>query len=278
MTDSFSVVAVRYGTLETTLADAYYRWSAYGEPDGPARLDYYFWILRSDDETILVDTGFHPEAGARRGRTTLIEPAEAMAQLGIGAESVSRVLLTHLHYDHTGNLDVLPDAELLVPAIELDFWLSPMGQRGQFAGLVEAAELERVRAAEAEGRVRRLIGGEEIAPDVHAVHLGGHSPGQMALAIFGERAPVILASDAAHFYDELDHERPFAVIADLAEMYEGYDTLRELAGAEGHIVPGHDPAVMQRYPRTEGDFAVRIRPPSTPAPGMRPPGGETPWA
>ena len=259
MTDSFSIVAVRYGTLETTLADAYYRWSAYGEPDGPARLDYYFWILRSDDETILVDTGFHPEAGARRGRTTLIEPAEAMAQLGIGAESVSRVLLTHLHYDHIGNLDVLPDAELLVPAIELDFWLSPMGRRGQFAGLVETAELERVRAAEAEGRVRRLVGGEEIAPDVHAVHLGGHSPGQMALAIFGEGAPVILASDAAHFYDELNRERPFAVIADLAEMYEGYDTLRELAGAEGHIVPGHDPALMDRYPRVDGEFAVRIR-------------------
>jgi glyoxylase-like metal-dependent hydrolase (beta-lactamase superfamily II) len=259
MTESFSVVAVRYGTLETTLADAYYRWSAYGEPDGPARLDYYFWILRSDAETILVDTGFHPEAGARRGRTTLIEPAEAMAQLGIGAETVSRVLLTHLHYDHTGNLDVLPRAELLVPAIELDFWMSPMGRRGQFAGLVEAAELERVRAAEAEGRVRRLIGGEEIAPDVHAVHLGGHSPGQMALAIFGEGPPVILASDAVHFYDELDNERPFAVIADLAEMYEAYDTLRELAGAEGHIVPGHDPALMERYPRLDGDFAVRIR-------------------
>jgi glyoxylase-like metal-dependent hydrolase (beta-lactamase superfamily II) len=259
MTDSFSVVAVRYGTLETTLADAYYRWSAYGEPDGPARLDYYFWILRSDDETILVDTGFHPDAGSRRGRTTLIAPAEAMARLGIGAETVSRVLLTHLHYDHTGNLDVLPDAELLVPAVELDFWLSPMGRRGQFAGLVETGELERVRAAEAEGRVRRLIGGEEIATDVHAVHLGGHSPGQMALAILGEGPPVILASDAAHFYDELDNERPFAVIADLAEMYEAYDTLRELAGAEGHIVPGHDPGLMERYPRVDGEFAVRIR-------------------
>jgi glyoxylase-like metal-dependent hydrolase (beta-lactamase superfamily II) len=255
------VTAVRYGTLETTLGDVYYRYSAYGEPDGPARLDYYFWIVRDVDngETILVDTGFHPDAGRRRGRTCLIEPAEAMAALGITPDTVSRVVLTHLHYDHTGNLDVLPDAELLVPAIELDFWLSPMGQRGQFAGLVETAELERVRAADAEGRVRRLIGGEEIAPDVHAVHLGGHSPGQMALAIFGEGTPVILASDAAHFYDELNRERPFAVIADLAEMYEGYDTLRELAGAEGHIVPGHDPGLMERYPRVDGEFAVRIR-------------------
>jgi glyoxylase-like metal-dependent hydrolase (beta-lactamase superfamily II) len=259
MTDSFSVVAVRYGTLETTLADAYYRWSAYGEPDGPARLDYYFWILRSDDETILVDTGFHPEAGARRGRTTLIEPAEAMARLGIGPETVRRILVTHLHYDHTGNLDVLPDAELLVPAIELDFWLSPMGRRGQFAGSMEEAELEYVRMAEAEGRVRRLLGGEEIAPGVHAVRVGGHTPGQMVLAVFADGVPpVVLASDAVHFYDELENERPFAVIANLAEMYEAYDIVRELAGADGHVVPGHDPEVMERYPRADHEFAVRI--------------------
>jgi glyoxylase-like metal-dependent hydrolase (beta-lactamase superfamily II) len=262
MAEPWTVIAARYGTLETTLREAYYRWEAYGEPDGPARLDYFFWVLRRGDETILVDTGFHPDAGRRRGRTTLIEPAEAMARLGISAATVSRVVITHLHYDHTGNLDVLPDAELLVPAIELDFWLSPMGARGQFAGSVEEDELERVRAAQAAGRVRRLVGGEEIAPGVHAVHLGGHTPGQMALAVFGDGAPpVVLASDAVHFYDELEQERPFAVIADLAEMYEAYDTLRELAGAEGRILPGHDPEVMERYPRVDGpagDFAVRI--------------------
>jgi glyoxylase-like metal-dependent hydrolase (beta-lactamase superfamily II) len=257
MTEAWTVVAARYGTLETTLSEAYYRWEAYGEPDGPARLDYFFWLLRSPSETILVDTGFHPDAGARRKRTTLIEPATAMERLGIDSSTVKRILVTHLHYDHTGNLDVLPDAELLVPAIELDFWLSPMGRRGQFAGLAEESELAYVREAEAAGRVTRLVGGEEIAPGVHAVHVGGHAAGQMVVAIFGD-PPVILASDAVHFYDELADERPFAVIADLPEMYEAYDIVRELAGAEGHIVPGHDPGVMDRYPRV-ADFAVEIR-------------------
>jgi glyoxylase-like metal-dependent hydrolase (beta-lactamase superfamily II) len=256
---------VRYGTLETTLADAYYRYAAYGEPNGPARLDYYFWILRDadDGETILVDTGFDPEAGRRRGRTCLIEPAEAMAALGVMPDTVSRVMLTHLHYDHTGNLDVLPEAELLVPALELDFWHGPLARRPQFADTVEQSELDRLRDAEAAGRVRRLIGGEELADGVHALHLGGHSPGQMALAIFGTGAGVVLASDAVHFYDELERDRPFAVIADLAEVYEAYDTLRELAGGPGsHLIPGHDAAVMERYPRVEGPasaFAVEIR-------------------
>jgi len=262
MAETWSVVAARYGMLETTRGDLYYRWQAYGEPDGPARMDYFFWVLRSERETILVDTGFHPVAGARRGRTCLIEPAQAMALLDLDPDTVTRILVTHLHYDHTGNLDRFPDAELLIPAVELDFWLGPLGRRGQFAHAVEEAELDVIRSAVDDGRVTRLIGGEEIAEDVHAVHLGGHSPGQMALAVFGTRPGVILASDAVHFYEELEQDRPFGVIANLAEMYEGYDTLRELAGDGGHIVPGHDPEVMERYPRIEGaagEFAVEVR-------------------
>jgi glyoxylase-like metal-dependent hydrolase (beta-lactamase superfamily II) len=251
----WTVIAARYGTLETTRSDAYYRWSAYGEPDGPQRLDYFFWVVRGDGETILVDTGFDPAVGARRGRTCLVEPAEAMEQLDVSAATVSRILLTHLHYDHTGNLDRFPDAELLVPALELDFWLGPLGRRGQFAESVEEAELDIVRAAVDDGRVRRLEGGEEIADGVRAIVLGGHSPGQMAVVAPG----TILASDAVHFYEEIERERPFAVIADLAEMYEAYDTLRAFPG---RLVPGHDPAVMTRYPSVEGPagaFAVEIR-------------------
>jgi glyoxylase-like metal-dependent hydrolase (beta-lactamase superfamily II) len=263
MASGWGVTAVRYGTLETTRSDAYYRYQAYGEPDGPQRLDYFFWIVRRPDETILVDTGFDPEVGRRRGRTCLIEPAAAMAQLGVGPETVSRVVVTHLHYDHTGNLDLFPDAELLVSAREVDFWLGPLARRPQFAHSVEAAELGVILAAIDAGRVRRLDGGEEIADGIHAVLLGGHSPGQIALGIDAREGWVVLASDALHFYEELERDRPFGVVADLAEMYEGYDTLRELSGAPGaHLVPGHDAEVMTRYPRVEGpagEFAVEIR-------------------
>src|SRR4051794_9420548 len=168
MSSGWSVLAVRYGTLETTRSEAYYRYQSYGEADGPQVLDYYFWILRRGDETILVDTGFDPDVGRGRGRTCLIEPAQAMAALRVGPETVSRVVLTHLHYDHTGNLDLFPDAELLVASRDLDFWLGPLARRPQFAHAVEAEVLGPVLAAVHAGGGGPPAGRGEIGAGGHA--------------------------------------------------------------------------------------------------------------
>ena len=73
------------------------------------------------------------------------------------------------------------------------------------------------------------------------------------LVVEAAGGPVILASDATHYYEEVELERPFEVLVDLEEMYEGYATLRELAARPGAVlVPGHDPAVCRRFPSDDG--------------------------
>ena len=97
-------------------------------------------------ETIVVDCGFDPEVGARRGRTCLCAPLEALRALGVEPESVSTVVVTHLHYDHIGNLAAFPAATLIVPRRELDFWTGPIAARFQFA-LARRAARDRARRA-----------------------------------------------------------------------------------------------------------------------------------
>jgi hypothetical protein len=80
---TYEVLAVRYGTLTARKSDLYYRYESYGEPDGDASMAYYFWVLRGAGTTILVDTGFDPEAAARRGRTCLVPPLDALAGLAL---------------------------------------------------------------------------------------------------------------------------------------------------------------------------------------------------
>jgi glyoxylase-like metal-dependent hydrolase (beta-lactamase superfamily II) len=221
-------------------------------------MDYFFWVLRGPDETILVDTGWNPEVAALRGRSLHIAPSEAMERLGVRSDTVSRVVLTHLHWDHTGNVDRFPEAELIVQERELDFWGSPMGLRTQFAAHAERSDVDHVLRADRDGRVRRLRGEAELAPGLEARLVGGHSPGQTILLVETASGPVVLASDAIHYYEEMERDWPCSLLVDVAETYTGYDLLRELEAGGRRIVAGHDPLVMERFPRLEGDLGELV--------------------
>jgi glyoxylase-like metal-dependent hydrolase (beta-lactamase superfamily II) len=252
---TYEVVALRYGTCVTRRAQCFLGYELYREGDAPQQMDFFLWVVRNAETTIVVDTGFDPHVAERRTRTCLIPPAEALVFAGVPPAAVEHVVLTHLHYDHIGNLGAFPRASFEVQGSELDFWDGPYAGRGQFAALVEPAELAAIQSAARAGRIRRLEGDSVIAPGVMALWTGGHTPGQQIVVVRGARSVVVLASDALHFYEELDGDRPFAVLSDLAEVYAGYDLLRELAGMGATIVPGHDPAVLDRFPRMPGRLA-----------------------
>lgn len=249
----YEIVAVRYGTFASRKSALYLHWDAYGEPDQDERLDYFFYLLRHGDETIVLDTGFHPDSGARRGRTCLRQPRDALADLGIDPGSVSRVIVSHLHYDHVGNLNLFPAARVHVPDRELAFWTSEVARRPQFSRHVDPATIVQLTKLEREHRVERYDGTGELAPGIRSITVAGHSPGQQVFVVETAHVPVVLASDAVHLYDELENNRPFAIVVNLIEMYEAYDLLRGLERQLGAVVvPGHDPRVAERFKSVSG--------------------------
>jgi glyoxylase-like metal-dependent hydrolase (beta-lactamase superfamily II) len=262
LTVKYEVIAVRYGTLVARRSALYLHWEAYGEPDGEERLDYFFYLLRHAGDTIVLDTGFHPEAGERRGRTCLRAPRDALTDLGIDPSDVSRVIVSHLHYDHVGNLDLFPRARMYVPERELTFWTSDLARHPQFSRHVESATIAQLITLDRQNRVDRYDGTRELAPGIRAITVAGHSPGQQVFVVETAGEPIVLASDAAHFYEELEQDRPFGVVVNLVEMYEAYETLRELQRELGAvIVPGHDPAVTERFeplPGSPSGLAFRL--------------------
>lgn len=248
MTVEYEVIAVRYGTLASRRSALYLHWDAYGEPDGDERLDYFFYVLRHANDTIVLDTGFHPDAGERRGRTCLIHPREALTDLGIDPGEVSRVIVSHLHYDHVGNLDLFPRARVHVPERELSFWTSEIARHPQFFRHVETDSIAQVIALDRAHRVDRYDGRQELAPGIQAITVAGHSPGQQVFVVQTAGRPLVLASDAAHLYEELEHDRPFGIVVNLVEMYRAYAMLRGLEQELGAVVvPGHDPRVTERF-------------------------------
>jgi glyoxylase-like metal-dependent hydrolase (beta-lactamase superfamily II) len=129
---------------------------------------------------------------------------------------------------------------------EFDFWTGPYARRPQFAYSTEETETAHLLEVRRQGRATLADGPTAVAPGIEVVPVGGHTPGQLIVPVATAAGQGVLASDAIHYYEELD--RPFAFVADLEEMYRGFDLLREISAEPGRVlVAGHDPEVMSRF-------------------------------
>ena len=242
----YEVYAVRYATVHRQRSENFIVRDPH---DGPMPMDYFVWLITGNDRQYLVDTGFNAEAAAARGRNLLRSPIAALAPLGISAGQITDVIITHMHYDHAGNIDLLPGARLHVQERELQYAVS------KYMGFKPLRHAYSVRDVEL--MVRRLYndeivfhdGDSRIAPGIELIHVGGHTMGLQAVRVHTARGWVVLASDASHYYDNILNEAPFPVVHDVGAMLSGHRRLMSLGETARHVVPGHDPLVMQRYPR-----------------------------
>ena len=258
MNSQWEVYAVRYATRTSRRQESFLRYYVYGEADAALPFDYYFWVLRSPDAVVLVDTGI--DVGLHRpGRSLLITPLDALSELGIARRDVSRIVVSHCHSDHIGSLSLFPEASVIVQRRELDFWNSDTAGKQQFATTVIRDQIDYLTAAARNGGATVVDGDVDLGDGLTVRLVGGHCPGQQVTIVNTADGDVVLASDAMHFYEELERELPFSVLYDLGEVYRTYDLLNALQDNGATLIPGHDPGVRGRFPRLPGsDCITRI--------------------
>jgi glyoxylase-like metal-dependent hydrolase (beta-lactamase superfamily II) len=70
---------------------------------------------------------------------------------------------------------------------------------------------------------------------------------------------VVLASDAAHFYANWQQRRPFPIVENIPVYLAALERIEALADSPRHVIPGHDPLVLKRYPRALPGVADIVR-------------------
>ena len=252
-TEPYALSAIRYAVHDRVAAANFLH--PPDPHDGPMPIDYFVWAAVSASRTFVIDTGFNAEVAAERGRTLIRCPTEGLAALGIDARQVEDVIISHFHYDHVGNFDRFPKATYHLQDDEMAFATGRHMCDPETRSSFEVDDVTGMVRQVYGGRVQFHDGDAELAPGFTLHKIGGHTAGLQAVRVMTKRGWVVVASDACHLYANMETGNPYPIIYNLADVLAGYDTLKRLADSDDHIIPGHDPQVMDRYPPVSEDLA-----------------------
>ena len=251
--ETYEVYAIRYGTFAERLR----RDNFITPPDpheGGMPIDYFVWAIVNDDRTVVVDTGFDAEEGVQRNRTIERLPREGLEMIGVDAAKVEDVIITHLHYDHAGTLGDFPAARFHIQDSEVTYATGRHMCQPTFGHSYSCDHVVDLVRNVFAGRVAFHDGDGEVAPGITVHHVGGHTMGLQFVCVTTRRGPLVLASDAAHFYENMHAVAPFPIVYNVADMLDGHRRMHDMAGSADHVIPGHDPLVMTYYPAPKSDL------------------------
>ncbi|KEQ53818.1 N-acyl homoserine lactonase family protein [Sphingobium chlorophenolicum] len=256
MEDCYQVYAVQYGHHDRTASANFVG----GDPhDRPMPLDYFVWAIVGDHGTYVLDTGFDAAMGLKRNRQLVRPVNEGLRTIGIDAATVSDVIISHMHFDHAGNHAMFPQARYHVQDAEMAYCTGRCMCHEPLRHAYEPGDVQAMIGRLFDGRLQFHDGDSELAPGLTLHRVGGHTRGLQVVRVKTRRGWVVLGSDAAHLYANFEQARPFPSFDSMTDMLFGFDRMRELASSESHIIPGHDPLVLSRYPLARGDVAGVVR-------------------
>jgi len=247
-----------------------------GEADVGCALDV-FWGMNRDQGRVtvpilafLIEGARHPilvDAGMRSAERAVtihrlgphrlprgMSLPEQLAKHGIKPEEVGTVVLTHLHYDHCGGCELLPNARIIVQRTELAAAAAPMGPRTLEIGSRELFYDRKDVAAMVDTlweRVELIEGDCELFDGIECIlYPNSHTPGSQCVYIKTLEGVVGCVGDMVRKVDmNIRKAIPPGIYYDLEQMQRA---MRDIAQRGDIIYPAHDPLVLEQ------DAAVRL--------------------
>lgn len=197
------------------------------------------YLVRAGDRTILYDFG---HVGRR------MKLAAALGRRGVDPAEIDTIVVSHSHWDHLQNIDMFANARILMHDAELDYATDPHHD-DPATPRWSAAVLDRVRLAP-------VGDGDEVCPGVHVLHLPGHTPGSIGLAVDTDDGLAVLSGDAVA-------SAPDALAGETLNVFWSVEqadaTNKRVVDLADVIYPGHD-RPFRIVDKDRVEYLTEIRP------------------
>jgi glyoxylase-like metal-dependent hydrolase (beta-lactamase superfamily II) len=256
--------AIRYASIPDFPVNALI---AGADPQRKLSIAMTVWLLRGNGRNILVDSGFYrPQFFKQFTVAGFIKPSEAVGQPGImpadqpalTPDDITDVVITHMHWDHADGMDLFPKARIWLQKDEYTYYTGEAWQNPRTHGGIEPDDVLAAVKLNLAGRVTLVNGdSQQILPGITCYTGGKHTFQSQYVGVNTKAGTVILASDNMYLYENLEKHVPIAQTLDAASNLRAQDRMKQLAASPRLIVPGHDPAVFEKFPKIS-ERVVRI--------------------
>ena len=260
--DLWSVFVVEYAQSKDQPVASLIQ-GAYGE--GVMNVPFAFVLARGHGRNILVDCGFMREGNGvavaeKFGIPRWISPVRMLAEMGVAADAVSDIVLSHAHFDHMGSIEQFPKARLHIQKKELLSWVELMALPRQFGFLTQVLDTDDIYSALDAAREHRLVlldgDTDDVVPGVHARSGEGHTIGQQYVVLETARGRIVVSGDCVYGARNLTGTNNDGVyiplgsgIGSIWDQLKALDRInKEIAGDLNRLVILHD---FDRWARFE---------------------------
>jgi glyoxylase-like metal-dependent hydrolase (beta-lactamase superfamily II) len=254
--DEYQVFALKYTDGQNISAP---RMVAGANPKDSLRVCNMFWFLKGENgRNILVDAGFIDTT--KTGIEHYVSPDLVLQRINIKPSDITDIIITHPHYDHIGGINLFPKAQVWMQKDDFDYFVGEAWQKNGFSRGFQRNDVRNIIEINLQGRLTLVKGDNiEIIPGIKAFTGSKHTFENQYLLVNSNSKTnkIVIASDAAWFYYNLDNLLPATLCMDPKAYVEAMKRMKTLVTNPDLIIPGHDDLVFSKFPNVK-EWIVKI--------------------
>jgi glyoxylase-like metal-dependent hydrolase (beta-lactamase superfamily II) len=260
----YEVFAIRYASIPDFPVNALI---AGADPQRKLSIAMTVWLIRGNGRNILVDSGFYRAQFFKQFTVAgFMKSSEAVGQPGImpagqpalTPNDITDVVITHMHWDHADGMDLFPKARIWLQKDEYTYYTGEAWQDPRTHGGIDPDDVLAAVKLNLAGRLTLVNGdSQQILPGITCYIGGKHTFQSQYVGVNTKAGTVILASDNMYLYENMEKHVPISQTLDAVSNLRAQDRMKQLAASPRLIVPGHDPAVFEKFAKVS-ERVVRI--------------------